>query len=409
MSGQRGFARLFIQAVKFGAVGVLNTALTMATFSLLTRALGIGEYWANAAGYAVGFVNSFLWNKLWTFKSRKFRVSEFALFALVALAAYGVQLPFFRLFNSWHLQKEFAEFLAMVPYTVVGFLGNKFLTFRKGNAMHESVKPGSIALVTGASSGIGAAIARELGRRGYRVALAARSAEKLQALAAEIAKEGGPAAWALRADLSRADGPAALHAECSRLGIEPSILVNNAGSGIFGETIEFSKPEKAAELRAMIALNATSLTELCALFGNDMAARGSGTILNVASMVASMPVPFEAAYAGSKAYVKNFSAALRAELRPRGVRACCLYPGYVRTNFDAASHADSEAYKAMSAKMGMAPEKVARIAVRQIRSGRANVVTGVMNSIAAAMVALVPKGLIARVTYGYLKKLISKG
>jgi short-subunit dehydrogenase len=186
-------------------------------------------------------------------------------------------------------------------------------------------------------------------------------------------------------------------------------LVNNAGVGLFGETVSQAEGKEAADLRSMLEVNIVALTELCAVFGRDMATRGSGSILNVASMVALMPVPYFAAYAASKAYVRSFSASLRAELRGKGVTVSCLYPGYVKTNFDAASHADNEAYKRMSEKAGMAPEKVALIAARLLESGKANRVAGAVNSIAAGLIGFMPKGFIARVTYGYMKRLLARG
>jgi uncharacterized protein len=401
--------RLWVQAVKYGAVGVLNTAVTYLVFIALHRLLGIGEYWANAAGYAAGFVNSFAWNKAWTFKGGEFRLYEFLLFALVALAAYGVQLPVFALLRRLDVRGEIAEFIAMVPYTAAGFLGNRYIAFGKGLKMRNKGIEKPVVLVTGASSGIGERIARVLAQRGYPVALAARSIGKLEALAAELAAGSGVKTWAIRSDLSAPGAAAALRKECIERGIEVGALVNNAGVGLFGEAVSQAEGKAAADLRSMLEVNIAALTELSAAFGRDMAARGSGSILNVASMVALMPVPYFAAYAASKAYVRSFSASLRAELRGKGVRVSCLYPGYVKTNFDAASHADNEAYRKMSEMAGMAPEKVALIAARLLESGRANRVAGAVNSIAAALMGLIPKGLIARVTYGYLKRLLSKG
>jgi short-subunit dehydrogenase/putative flippase GtrA len=391
-------------------VGLSNTAVTYLAFLLLNGALGLDEYWANASGYAVGLANSFLWNKLWTFRSRGFRPMEALSFLLVAGAAYLVQLPCYRLLRDAGMAAQWAELLAMAPYTATGFLGNKYITFRDGVAMRKDgtdKKP--VALVTGASSGIGACLARELAARGYPVALAARGLDKLEAAAAAIRADFGVEAWAIRADLSVTGGAAALYQECARRGIEVGVLVNNAGAGLFCEALDLAKEDKAAALRAMIGLNVTALTELCALFGRDMAGRGRGRILNVASMVAFMPVPYFSAYAASKAYVRSFSASLRAELRPRGVLVSCLFPGYVRTNFDVASQADSPAYRELSYKMGASPEMVARAGARLLESGAAERVAGAMNRAAAFFIRFIPKGLMARVTYSFLTKTIEKG
>lgn len=127
----RGFLK---QAVKFGLVGALNTAVTFLSFLLMSRALGVNEYAANAASYALGLVNGYLWNKFWTFRSPRFGLAELGLFLLVFLACYGVQLAAYRGLRLADLRPELAQAIAMVAYTALNFFGNKFITFRKGES-----------------------------------------------------------------------------------------------------------------------------------------------------------------------------------------------------------------------------------------------------------------------------------
>lgn len=126
---RKGFFR---QAIKFGLVGVLNTAVTFLGFLLLHRALGVNEYLANAVSYALGLVNGFFWNKFWTFRSPRFDLAEIGLFLLVFLVCYGIQLAAYRGLRLLGLRPELAQALAMVAYTALNFCGNKLITFRKG-------------------------------------------------------------------------------------------------------------------------------------------------------------------------------------------------------------------------------------------------------------------------------------
>ncbi|MEZ6187246.1 MAG: SDR family oxidoreductase [Planctomycetota bacterium] len=176
------------------------------------------------------------------------------------------------------------------------------------------------ALVTGASSGIGAAVARRLGAEGYRVVLVARRLERLEALAREL-----PDARALAVDLLADDAAAQL------LAAEPTldVLVNNAGAGRFGPALEIPAEDQAREVR----LNCEALTRLTLAYLPGMVARGSGVIVNLASIAGFQPVPYFATYGATKAYVLSLSLALDEELRGKGVRVVAVCPGPVPTEF----------------------------------------------------------------------------
>jgi uncharacterized protein len=187
-----------------------------------------------------------------------------------------------------------------------------------------------IALITGASAGIGAELARVFAAHGHELVLVARREERLTALADAIAAAGGPRPTVLSLDLARRDAVATLAAELSSRGLEPAIVVNNAGFGLVGPAAALSR----AEQLAMIDLNVRALTELSLAF-IDSLARHRGGILNVASVAAFLPGPGMAVYYASKAYVLSFSEALHQELSRRGIRVTALCPGPVPTEFAA--------------------------------------------------------------------------
>lgn len=185
------------------------------------------------------------------------------------------------------------------------------------------------ALVTGASSGIGAEIARYHASLGGDVVLTARREESLLALKSELEQAHGITAHVFVRDLGQEGGAQALVADIRAASIEIDVLVNNAGFGGHGQLIE--RPLEA-EL-AMIDLNVKALVALTHAFGQEMAKRGSGKILNVGSTAGFMPGPNQAVYFGTKAFVNSFSQAVDQELRSKGVTVTVLAPGYVETEF----------------------------------------------------------------------------
>jgi uncharacterized protein len=187
-----------------------------------------------------------------------------------------------------------------------------------------------IALITGASAGIGLEFAKRLAERGYDVILSARRRDRLDELAARLrAEHGGIRVEVIVADLQDSDAPAAIVAETARLGIGVDLLVNNAGFGTHGH-FETLPPDRE---RGEIAVNVAALVALTHAFLPAMLERGQGGVINVASTAAFQPVPYMAVYAATKAFVRSFSEALHEEVQARGVRVIALCPGPTATEF----------------------------------------------------------------------------
>jgi short-subunit dehydrogenase len=238
---------------------------------------------------------------------------------------------------------------------------------------------GMRALVTGASSGIGAAIARELARLGATLVITARRKDALDRLAAQL----GVDVQVLAADLGRPGAAAALwHDACVEGPID--IVVNNAGFGYFRRFDE-ADATRDAEL---LQLNVTSLVELSRAFVEQ---RRPGYVLNIASIAAYQSVPNFAVYAASKAFVRNFTEALHDELRGTSASATCICPGGTHTEFHAQAGAGDYGWLANASMLSA--EAVASIAVRAMRKRRRTVVPGLLNKISCFGVRLVPRRL----------------
>jgi len=198
------------------------------------------------------------------------------------------------------------------------------------------------ALITGASTGIGRELARQLAAGGMNVVLVARDAERLRQLATEIERDSGVTARVLPKDLRAPDAPREIFAELEAAGVDISVLVNNAGTCVYDE---FRESDLQAEVE-MIQVNVTALTCLTKLFLAKMLTRGSGRILNVASGAGFSPMPMVAAYAATKAYVLSLSESLAHELRGTGVSVTCLCPWPTRSGIqDSSGLGDSRAHK----------------------------------------------------------------
>ena len=243
------------------------------------------------------------------------------------------------------------------------------------------------ALITGASSGIGAEIAREFHRRGYHVVLVARRAELLEQLAAEF----GSRVSVLTADLSQRADRAALPGRVAEIGVPIDVLVNNAGLTTLGPQ---SGTDTDAELN-VIEVDVAAVVDLCTRFVPDMVTRRRGAVLNVASVGAFGPLPGQAVYGASKAFVLSYTHALRAELRDTGVTATALCPGPVHTGFgEAAGFSMSDAEKLLPKPMWVAAADVARAGVDGMEAGKAVIIPGRLNRAAAALSHLAPRGLL---------------
>ncbi len=243
-----------------------------------------------------------------------------------------------------------------------------------------------IALITGASAGIGAELARVFAAHGHEVVLVARRADRLNALAEEIAAGGESRPIVLSVDLEKRDAVSSLAAELTARGVEPQIVVNNAGFGLVGRAAALGRDEQLV----MIDLNIRALTELSLAFVDSLA-RHRGGILNVASVAAFMPGPGMAVYYASKAYVLSFSEALHQELSPRGVRVTALCPGPVPTEFQA--HAGISGDR-MPSVLALSAARVAQIGYDGFTRGKRVVVAGSANRIGVALLGFMPHALL---------------
>lgn len=243
------------------------------------------------------------------------------------------------------------------------------------------------ALVTGASSGIGAEIARDLARRGHNVVLVARRAERL----AELADELGDAASVVPADLSRREDRAELPDRVAALGRDVDILVNNAGLTTVGPV---SAADPDAELNT-IEVDVAAVVDLCTRFVPAMVRRRRGAVLNVASVAAFGPLPGQAVYGAAKAFVLSYTYALREELKGSGVTATALCPGPVHTGFgEAAGISTEDAEAALPKALWVSAADVARAGVDALAAGKPVVVPGRLNRASSAVYHLAPRGLL---------------
>ncbi len=242
------------------------------------------------------------------------------------------------------------------------------------------------AVVTGASGGIGLEIARELAQRGYALVLSARSADKLDALAGQLHQAHGTRSLVAVADLGRPGGADALARMVADAGIEPKVLVNNAGSGLFGAFAQ-ADPARTQET---VELNVAALTRLTSLLLPALLRQAPARILNVASTAAFQPGPGMAVYFASKAYVLSLGEALDAELAPHGVRVTTLCPGATQTGFQA--RAEGERSALFQGRMASAAD-VARYGVQAMEQGRRVAVHGVVNQWLALGVKFSPRRL----------------
>jgi short-subunit dehydrogenase len=236
-----------------------------------------------------------------------------------------------------------------------------------------------VALITGASAGLGVEFARQLRKRGHSLVLAARRNDRLSKLAKELGD-----ARAIAIDLSKKDSAAKLAADIDAAGEEVEVLVNNAGFGLIGQFAELD----AGRLREMIDLNVGTLTDLCRAFAPEMIARKRGGIINVASTAAFQPGPKMAVYFATKAYVLSFTEALHEELKPHGIKVSCLCPGPTRTEFgEVAGFGGNGLFD----HVAMQPPEVVQAGLDGLEKNRAVVVPGWINKVTAASSRFAPR------------------
>ncbi len=231
--------------------------------------------------------------------------------------------------------------------------------------------PDATALITGASSGIGVDLARQLAQRGHGVTLVARREERLRTVADELSSRYGVRAEVLACDLADATARDALPARVEQLGLTVNVLVNNAGYGTAGPFIEL---DVAREVD-MVRLNCEAVVALTGVYAPQMAARDRGAILIVASSAGVQPIPNQATYAASKAFALSLSEALHVELRKHGVVVTALCPGPVETEFAAVADMEKAFSNAPSFSL-VSPEECARQAIDGLDNNKRVVTPG---------------------------------
>ncbi|MEO5773793.1 MAG: SDR family oxidoreductase [Sphingomicrobium sp.] len=246
-----------------------------------------------------------------------------------------------------------------------------------------------VALITGASAGLGVDFARQLSAQGRRLVLVARRADRLRALADELGN-----ARAVALDLAQPGATARLLADVAKAGDQVELLVNNAGFGLGGRFAELD----AARQREMIDLNIGTLTDLCRGFAPQMIERKSGAILNVASTAAFQPGPGMAVYFATKAYVLSFTEALHEELKPFGIKVSALCPGPTRTEFGKVAGFTGDKFDRLS----MDSAKVVEIGLRGLERNKAVVIAGATNKIGAYSTRFAPRSVVRKIA-GALK------
>jgi short-subunit dehydrogenase len=253
-----------------------------------------------------------------------------------------------------------------------------------------------LALVTGASAGIGQSFARLLARDGYDLVLVARDSMRLDVLAKQLEHEYGSQTEVLPADLTKADQLAVVE---QRMGVNPPIdlLVNNAGFGTFGSFHELPLDAEDREVR----LNVLALMRLTHAAAGPMVARGSGAILNVSSVAGSQPIPGNATYAATKAFVTSFSEALHEELRGTGVGVTVLCPGFTRTEFQERSGFEGGRVPVF---MWQEPDDVATAALAALAKGRTVCVPGSLNKVANAFSNATPHAITRRLAGSVIRR-----
>lgn len=245
-----------------------------------------------------------------------------------------------------------------------------------------------VALITGASAGIGLELARVFAMHGHRVALVARRAERLRELAATLPGAVAREPIVIACDLARADAGDIIERALDAAGVQPDYIVNNAGFGLFGAAV---RGDRTTQL-AMVDVNIRALTDLSLRFSAALI-RHRGGILNVASVAGFLPGPNMAVYYATKAYVISFTEALRQELAPHGVRVTALCPGPVATEFQI------RAGIAPAQRTRMPPVSasvVARKGYDGLMAGKRMVVPGFANRLVPLLVRIVPRGLVLK-------------
>ena len=252
-----------------------------------------------------------------------------------------------------------------------------------------------VTLITGASGGIGEAIAKKIAGHKENLLLVARNEPQLQALCQELAQQFRIKTDYIAADLSKSDAPAFIYRACKERGYEVDSLINNAGIGSGGE---FMERDMRSELDMML-LNMNALVSLTHLFLRDMAVRKRGRIVNIGSMLSFMPVPYMAVYGATKAFVRSFTRALHEEAKPYHVHVMLFCPGLTSSNFVNAAAVDDKTANALTGGVRtQTPEQVATEFIKAYEAKKKFAIPGGFNRFGAKILGLLPDAAIASQT-----------
>ena len=253
---------------------------------------------------------------------------------------------------------------------------------------------GKWALVTGASAGIGKALAAELASGGAHLILTARRRDRLQELATRLRSKHKINTEIFEADLAEPSAPNEIFEFSKERGVAVDLLVNNAGFGQYGEFPSVD-PRRLLD---MVQVNCTAVVHLTRLFLPDMMARRRGDVLIVASTAAFQAIPYISTYAASKAFDLFLAEGLAEEMKPHGIRVCALCPGSTESEFhDAAGHPSH------ARRRGETAEKVAKTGLRALAAGRSYVISGLGNYLGAHGERLVPRRFVTRIAAGMFR------
>lgn len=255
------------------------------------------------------------------------------------------------------------------------------------------MKHNQTVLLTGASTGIGLEMAKQLAAEKFNLILVARSIDKLQTLQQDLIAKEGIDVQIFAKDLSNKANAILLYNEIKSQNIIVDMLVNNAGVGLYGEFIETSLETELD----MIELNVSSLVALTKLFAQDMVARKSGKIMNVASLLAFLPFPYYSVYSATKAFVLAFSETVAAELEGTGVTITTLCPGPVDTPFNSDAMLKTNAYQSNKPKPA---DEVAKVGIELLLNGKGKKLVGFNNWFISNLPRFVPDGLMMKIKKG---------
>lgn len=253
---------------------------------------------------------------------------------------------------------------------------------------------GKWALVTGASAGIGRALAEELAASGTNLVLTARRRDRLEQLASTLGNKHGVRTEIVVADLARPEAPGQIYTFLKGKGIEIELLVNNAGFGAYGA---FHESELSRDLE-MVQVNCAAVVKLTRIFLPEMVARKHGDILIVASVAGYQAVPYISLYAATKAFDLNFAVGIAEEVRRHGVNVCALCPGSTTTEFREVAGQPPRTFRGAETA-----EKVARVALNALAKGKSSVISGFNNRINVEGQRLTPRRLVTRIAEGMFR------